>query len=88
MRSLLPVLLIAALGSAATAADLQAPAQPPAQDSAKAEQVKCKRLDDDNTGSNMKRWKKVCKTLSEWRAEEAELERRLNQGKAGGTTVR
>ena len=88
MRSLLPVLLVIALGSPAMATDVQPSADQPAPAAAKGEQVKCKRLDDDNTGSNMKRWKKVCKTVSEWRAQEAELERRLNDGKASGTTVR
>ena len=88
MRNLLPVLLIAAFGSTAVAADVQRSVEQPAPTTPKSEPVKCKRLDDDNTGSNMKRWKKVCKTVSEWQAAEADLERRLNDAKASGTTVR
>jgi hypothetical protein len=31
----------------------------------------CKRLDDGNLGSSIKRWTKTCKKKSEWAAEEA-----------------
>ena len=35
------------------------------------DKVVCKRLDDGNLGSSIKRWTKTCKKKSEWAAEEA-----------------
>lgn len=48
-------------------------AQEPAED----DKVVCKRTDDGTTGSNLKKWTKICRKASEWRAEEKETQRKL-----------
>ena len=81
MRSLPVFVLAAVLCSAPAFAQAESQGQPTAEQAPKNEKVKCKRLDDDNTGSNMKRWKKVCKTEAQWKADALELEQRLNAEK-------
>ena len=84
MRNLTAFLVICSFGAIPAFANGEAVSKQPAEQAPKDQTVKCKRLDDDNTGSNMKRWKKVCKPVSQWEAEERELERRLSDRRNSG----
>jgi hypothetical protein len=81
MRSVATFILIGILSSTPGLAQPDAAGTPPAEQSPKGEKLKCKRLDDGNTGTNLKRFKKICKTEAEWKAEAQDLERRLDAQK-------
>jgi hypothetical protein len=81
MRKLIVMLLVAAFAGApasAAATDPQ-PEAAGAEDSAKKEKVKCKRVDESSSGSNLKKWRKVCKPASEWNPDRVVFERSLEK---------
>jgi hypothetical protein len=41
------------------------------------DRIVCKRSDDGFTGSNLRKWKKVCRKASEWKEQEVETQRKL-----------
>lgn len=72
MRSLVTLVALAVLSTAANGADATQGATQPA-----AEKIKCKRVEDSNSGSNIKKRTKVCKPLSEWSPNRVVFERSL-----------
>lgn len=48
------------------------------------EKIVCKRTDDGSTGSNLRKWKKVCRKAEDWKAQEEDTQRNLRAAKDKG----
>ena len=48
------------------------------------DKIVCKRTDDGATGSNLRKWKKICRTAADWKAQEDETQRNIRAAKDKG----
>jgi hypothetical protein len=81
MRKLTVMALLATFAGASVSAAAAAP-QPDAasaEEPAKKDKVKCKRVDESSSGSNLKKWTKVCKPASNWNPDRVAFERSLEK---------
>ena len=80
MRRLTALVLLAVIAAPPSFAAAQPqPDSASAQDAAQKAKLKCKRIDETPSGSNMKKWTKVCKPASEWNPDRIAFERSLEK---------
>jgi len=81
MRKLTALVLLVTFAGApmSSAATEPQPDSASAEDSAKKDKVKCKRVDESTSGSNLKKWTKVCKPASDWNPDRVAFERSLEK---------
>ena len=74
------VLLVSLAGAPASSAATEPQPDPETTKSAaEKEKIKCKRIDESQSGSNLKKWTKVCKPASSWNPDRIAFERSLEK---------
>ncbi|HET7708025.1 MAG TPA: hypothetical protein VFK50_00660 [Sphingomicrobium sp.] len=83
LAALVSIALTAGTPAAGVVTETTPAASPPAEN-AKAEKVRCKRVDQTSAGSNLKKWTRVCKPVSGWNPDRIAFEQSLDEMKDRG----